>query len=206
MKAVIVGAADDFVPFCKEEGTLVIAADAGFAQPGVAPLVDVAIGDYDSLGYVPQGVETVTLKREKDFTDTWEAAMLAIGRGYDELHFYGVLGGKLDHAVANLQMGIRLAEDGKKAVMHGRDCNVYFVADGTLAFEAAEGTRVSVFSFGESRGVSLKGLKYGLEDATLGFDFALGVSNEVVGKTSSVGVKDGALAVFVYEKDDNIRS
>lgn len=206
MRAIVVGAADDFVSFCKEEGDLVIAADAGWAQPGVASLADVAIGDYDSLGYVPSGAEVVKLNVRKDFTDTWEAAMLAVERGCDELHFYAVLGGKLDHAIANLQLGIRLAEMGKRAVMHGKDCDVFFVADGSLEVAAAPGTRVSVFSFGESKGVSLKGFEYELEDAALGFDFALGVSNATVAKTARVTVERGALAVFVYEKSGNIRS
>ena len=206
MRAIVIGAADDFVPFRKEEGDLVIAADAGWAQPGVEALADVTIGDYDSLGYVPSGAEVVTLNVKKDYTDTWEAAMLAVERGCDELHFYAVLGGKLDHALANLQLGVRLAEEGKRAVMHGRDCDVYFVADGALKIEAPVGSRVSVFSFGKSRGVTLKGLEYALEDAMLGFDFALGVSNSTIEETASVEVKDGALAVFVYEKGSDIRS
>ena len=71
MRAIVVGAADDFVPFRKERGDLVIAADAGWAQPGVASLADVAVGDYDSLGYVPSGVEVVKLNVRKYFTDTW---------------------------------------------------------------------------------------------------------------------------------------
>ena len=206
MRAIVVGAADDFVPFCKRDGDIVIAADAGWAQPGVAALADVAIGDYDSLGYVPSGVEVVKLNVRKDFTDTWEAAMLAVERGCEEVHFYAVLGGKLDHALANLQLGIRLAEMGKSAVMHGEDCDVFFVANGSLNVSATPGTRASVFSFGESKGVTLRGFDYELEDAALGFDYALGVSNEIVSKIATVTVKDGALAVFVYEKSGNFRS
>lgn len=65
MKAVIVGAADDFVPFRKRPGDIVIAADGGYAQPGVADAADIVIGDFDSLGYEPRGAETVRLPVER---------------------------------------------------------------------------------------------------------------------------------------------
>ena len=207
MRAIIVGAADDFVPFRKEKGDLVIAADAGFDRPGVAESADVAIGDFDSLGRVPECARVVRLQVEKDYTDTYEAARYASEHGCNEMHFYGVLGGKLDHALANLQLGIELAERGVEAVMHGRDCVVRFVADGKLQVSAPVGTRVSVISFGNSRGVTLRGLKYQLEDAELRCDFALGVSNQTIADVAEISVEHGALAVFVYEQESgNIRS
>ena len=54
----------------REAGDLLIAADSGYRQlqaAGVEP--DLCIGDWDSLGAVPQGREVVTLPVAKDDTD-----------------------------------------------------------------------------------------------------------------------------------------
>lgn len=206
MKAVIVGAADDFVPFRKRPGDIVIAADGGYAQPGVADAADIVIGDFDSLGYEPRGAETVRLPVEKDVTDTAAAAQTALEKGCGEMEFYGVLGGKLDHALANLQLGVSLAEKGVKTVFRSKGYDVMFVCDGTLPITGRKGARVSVFSFGKSEGVTLEGLKYKLEDATLLSDFALGVSNSFEEEHARVTVGSGTLAVFVYEESDSVRS
>jgi thiamine pyrophosphokinase len=53
-----------------------------------------------------------------------------------------------------------------------------------------------VFSAGErAEGVTLKGLKYPLEDATLTCDYPLGVSNEFAGGPAEVTVRDGTLLI-----------
>ncbi|MDE6203539.1 MAG: thiamine diphosphokinase, partial [Lachnospiraceae bacterium] len=53
------------------EEDLVIACDGGFKhciQKGIR--VDMAVGDFDSLGYVPEHPHVVALPPEKDDTDT----------------------------------------------------------------------------------------------------------------------------------------
>ena len=85
MRCIIVGAGDFFPKKLDVNGVLVIAADGGresLDKMGITP--DICIGDFDSLGYVPRCKETVTLPCEKDVTDTFAAADLAIERGYDE--------------------------------------------------------------------------------------------------------------------------
>jgi len=69
----IVGAGD-FEPSLippRGSGDLLIAADAGFLslqKAGLTP--DLYIGDGDSLGFLPRGVDTVVLPKVKDDTDT----------------------------------------------------------------------------------------------------------------------------------------
>lgn len=60
----------------------VIAVDGGFtslADVGCAP--DLAIGDFDSLGYVPEGVEVLVFPPEKDASDMELALGEAVARG-----------------------------------------------------------------------------------------------------------------------------
>ena len=57
---------------------------------------------------------------------------------------------------------------------------------------------LSVFAYSKkAEGVTLRGLKYELEDAQLTDAFPLGVSNEFVGKESVVCVRDGSLLLVV---------
>ena len=57
---------------------------------------------------------------------------------------------------------------------------------------------LSVFAIGErAEGVTEKGLKYLLEDATLTNDFPVGISNEFIGEKAVLSVKNGTLLVIV---------
>lgn len=207
MTAYIVGAADDFATrgLNKKRGDLLIAADGGYGKIEDKSEIDLTVGDFDSLGYVPDG-NVLRLKKEKDETDTDVAAEYAVKRGAEEIVFYACLGGKPDHALANLQLGVRLAGRGVKVRFVSRDFTVYVINDGKLSLPARERGRVSVFSPDVTEGVTIKGLKYNVEDVTLTNRVALGVSNEFVGKSAEISAKDGSLIIFVYEETDSIRS
>lgn len=209
MTAYIVGAADDFTTrgLEKRQGDLLIAADAGYAKIDDKSVIDVVVGDFDSLGYVPDAEKVIKLRCEKDDTDTDSAAKYAVERGADGIVFYGCLGGRLDHALANLQLGTRLSRAGIDVRFVSKEYTVYILGGGDeLSLPARESGRVSVFSFDETKGVCIEGLKYTLKDATLTNDFALGVSNEFAGSPAKISAKKGILAVFVYEETDDIRS
>ena len=64
---------------------LIIAADAGIKTAekcGIEP--DIVVGDFDSLGYLPEARELVKLPVEKDQTDMAEAVDIGLERGCDE--------------------------------------------------------------------------------------------------------------------------
>ena len=86
-KCYITGAAD-FAParFKPEPGDLVIAADAGIThleRLGVKP--DLVLGDFDSLGHVPDLPDVEVSPVRKDDTDSMLAARRALERGCDTL-------------------------------------------------------------------------------------------------------------------------
>lgn len=207
MTAYIVGAADDFTSrgLNKKAGDLLIAADGGYDRVEDKSAIDLTVGDFDSLGYVPGG-NVLRLKKEKDETDTDVAAEYAVKKGADEIVFYACLGGKADHALANLQLGVRLAARDVRVSFVSRDLTVYVTNGETLRLPARSGGRVSVFSPDVTEGVTIKGLKYTADDVTLTNRVALGVSNEFVGESAEISAKKGVLIIFVYEETDNIRS
>ena len=56
---------------------------------------------------------------------------------------------------------------------------------------------LSVFAVGgESRGITIKGLQYTLDDGVLSPDFPLGVSNHFVGKPAEISVKTGKVLLM----------
>ncbi|MBQ7687922.1 MAG: thiamine diphosphokinase [Clostridia bacterium] len=179
---------------------LYIAADAGLEtmrKTGLSP--DLVIGDFDSLtAPLPAETEIVRLPVKKDVTDLDAAVREAQKRGSDTFYLFGVLGGRPDHSYANLSLLARLASDGCKATLYGAGYTVTAVHNGCLCLAARESGTVSVFSFTDkSEGVTIRGLQYALENATLTSGFALGVSNAFRGLPAEISVENGVLLVMV---------
>lgn len=145
-------------------GDLVIAADKGYetlSRLGVHP--GLVVGDFDSLGSVPDHPQVLRLPRIKDETDTGFALRQGLKRGYRRFVLLGCLGGRLDHTVANLQLLSWLSAQGAQGVLLGEGEAAAVVTEGTLSFPASMEGFVSVFcAGGTARGVTLEGLKYPL--------------------------------------------
>ena len=177
----------------------VVAVDGGYAHlQGAGCVPDAAIGDFDSLGYVPEGDAVIEHSPHKDKSDLELALDYAVERGFARAVVYGALGGRPDHSVANLQMCARFAEKGMAVQIVGADCLVdILVGPGMLELPARECGTVSVFSaVDESRGVTENGLEYPLENVTLTNRTTLGLSNEMIGRPATISVEDGTLFVF----------
>ena len=185
---------DLFIP----DGSYVIAADKGVLQlraKGVEP--DLVVGDFDSLGYVPEARELVRHPVEKDDTDMMLAVREGLRRGFREFLRYGGLGGRLDHTLANVQTLGFLREHGASGLLYGEGTALTLLDGGTIRFPAAAEGTVSVFCFGDrAEGVTETGLYYPLENASLTNTFPLGVSNAFCEKDSSISVKKGKLLLL----------
>jgi len=178
---------------------LIIAADGGVRHTqmlGIRP--DIVLGDFDSLGYTPQGAEKYPV--EKDDTDAMLAAKRGLEKGCREFLFFASLDGpRLDHTLANLQTLRYLADHGAKGRLVGLRQQVTLLRNGTFPLPARDEGDISLFAFGgEAKGVSVKGLKYELDRGTLTPSFPLGVSNSFVGKSAEISVEEGDILI-VYD-------
>ncbi len=177
---------------------LIIAADGGYEKlrsMGIIP--HLAIGDFDSAQGVPTGTEVVKYPKEKDDTDTMLAVKEAISRGSGEIVIYGSLGGRIDHTFANIQTLLFIAQNGSRGYLVGQGWVITAVKDGSISFGSEKTGTVSVFCAGDTAsGVTIKGLKYEVENAELRNDFPVGVSNEFIGKEAEISVERGALIVM----------
>lgn len=174
----------------------VIAADGGLLHTEAFGVrVDLAVGDFDSLGKLPEGVETLRFPVMKDDTDMALSVNEGLSRGCDSFFLLGGTGGRLDHTLANMALVLSLAKKGIPAYLVGKEGVVTALCGGeTLTFtKDCEGI-LSVFAASEkAEGVTLSGLLYPLENGTLFHDQALGVSNHFTGQNATVSLKAGSL-------------
>lgn len=187
------------------EKDYILAADGGFSHvQGLGLQPDGVLGDFDSLGYIPDTAKIFPV--EKDDTDAMLAVRHGLKLGYRRFLLYGTLDGpRLDHTVANFQTLQFLADHGAVGYLIGRHHIVTVLKNSRLEFPPDAAGTVSVFCMGsDAVGVTLKGLKYPLENGILTAGFPLGVSNHFTGAAASVTVAEGSLLV-IYDKKNGLR-
>ena len=103
------------------EGDYVIAVDEGYRQLEKYGIkADIAVGDFDSLGYIPQDCPTLEHPVRKDETDTYLAFGHAYEKGYRTFVILGGSGGvRGDHTLANISLLIRMAKKGARGYLAG---------------------------------------------------------------------------------------
>ena len=196
MKKCVIFCAGDFdglaMPISPED--CILAADGGLRHTqalGLTP--DCVLGDFDSLGFVPENAQVFPV--EKDDPDSLLAVREGLRRGCQEFYLYGCLDGKrLDHTVANFQVLQFLALRDARGYLIGKDHIITVVRNGALEFPPEATGILSLFCLGaDATGVTLRGLKYPLENGILTTGRPLGVSNHFIGESATISVKNGSL-------------
>lgn len=207
---ILIGAGDLTVGEIRvQEGDYVIAVDGGLDYCAFLQLEpDLVIGDFDS---VTQGElqaiaeleqktpgKVIRLRPEKDDTDMIYAMKHALRMGYRDFRIYGATGGRFDHTLANIQSLLFLKKQDAVGYLMDGNGMIFVIRNEEIQFlESMEGY-VSLFSLSQrTEGVTIKGLKYELEDAVLSNDFPLGISNEFIGKGASISVREGELVCMI---------
>lgn len=185
---------------CARQADLTIAADSGLAAFDAAGLMpDLLIGDMDSIDPALlarcEGVPQERLRCVKDDTDGVHALDSAIARGADRITLLGALGGRMDHALANLMLLVRAHRAGAFAEILTDRVRIIRVP-GEAVLRGAKGDTVSFLPLGDARGVTLTGFFYPLSGHDLHSDYPLGVSNVVTQDEARVSVKSGDLLMF----------
>ena len=191
-----------------DDRTLVIAADGGLLNARALGLaVALLVGDGDSLAPATidalgdEGIEFRRHPVDKDASDTELAVREALDRGAMEVAVLGALGGlRFDHALANVLL---LADPTLAAVpvtiVDGDTIvRVLEAAEGgaDLEIRGSEGDVVSLLPLSrEVRGVTLAGLRYLLQRATLLRGSSLGLSNVLAADRATVHLDSGCLVV-----------
>ena len=211
-KCIIVGAGECSIKKLQErlvvrEGDLCIAADGGvehLLQAGKTS--HIVLGDMDSLKQqeIPATLPIQRLPVEKDDTDMLAAIKKGLTLGFRSFEFYGALGGRIDHTIANLQCLLYLMNRGARGVIIGNDTRILLMRNEKTMFPSnayEKGQIISVFAFGQDAyGVSETGLKYTLDNVILQQEFPVGISNEFMGMDAAIEVKNGTLLLCIEDQ------
>lgn len=202
---------------------LLIGVDAGtqtLLDAGYRP--HMAVGDWDSFTGPEArrqlaGIHHLTLPVDKDRTDLFYAAQVAINAEATELHCLGVTGGRPDQHLATLLdlSAITAGESGEGAGAGGDGASAAhaltrvsaYAPEGDYHFLSAMIPRwreafpaprtVSVFALhGVARGVTLKGFKYPLKDGEME-PSSHGLSNRTWSPVCEIQLGEGQLVVIV---------
>lgn len=188
----------DIVEIC--ENDYVICADGGYDHAKKFNIIpDLLVGDFDSLkSPIDPEIEIITFPSEKDDTDTGLCISTALQKGFRQLVIIGGMGGRFDHAMANIQIMLKAAEQSASVVMTDKHNFATILINSQLKIPKKNGHHLSIFSLSEeSQGVTVTGVKYPLHNHTLTYNFPLGVSNEFLQPEACVSVKKGKLLIVL---------
>jgi len=186
----------------------IVAADGGARhalRQGVLP--DHVVGDFDSLA--PEdlarlkacGVPVARLPRAKDLTDGEAALRWALARsdaGF--IVIAGGLGDRFDHSLGSLALLEQLAAAGRRGCVTDGRQTVYLLADGLLVPGEAGDVLSIVPLTPQVTGVSVTGVRWPLEDATLTAASTLTISNELTEPPARFSLKEGRAVVVHIPK------
>ena len=194
-----------------DEGIVaVIAADGGARHAGMLGVaIDLWVGDGDSIGedalvaLEAAGVPIERSRPDKDESDTELAMRAALRLGHQRVLILGALGGRIDHALANIGLLAMPELAGREAViLDGRSRTVLVRAPGPdgepveRLLPGRPGDLVSLLPLGPGvEGVTTRGLAYPLVDEPLPAGRARGLSNVRSSPDASVTVLRGLLLV-----------
>lgn len=174
----------------------VICADGGYAHAekmGVVP--SLTVGDFDSYKGEVCG-EIIMFNPEKDYTDTHIAVNKALEKGYDEIYLLGATGTRLDHTLANIGLLEYIAMKGAKGFVVNEN-NIITVIRRNTVIKSDKSRRLSLIPIGIVKGVTLKNLKYTLDNYNMTFDQSIGISNEFTDEDAIIEIKEGSLIVMM---------
>lgn len=165
--------------------------------------LDLAIGDFDSvsedsLEEIKREAKSITVyPSDKDDSDL-ELAIKSVDFKYgDEIIFYGVTGGRLDHAWVNIGLLKRLTIQGFQVKMVDAHHKVNFYLPGHYTLERQSEDYLSLLPLtAKVTGVSLTGFKYPLKHAVLSEGSSLSLSNHLIEPFGSISFQSGILMVI----------
>ena len=182
----------------------IIAADSGgeyAASLGLIP--DLLLGDFDSVSndtldyFKSRRCRIKEFDPEKDMTDFDLALNEAVSLSPERITVIGGTGTRLDHTFTSIFCLFRGFKKGIYCEMSDPHNKIYFKDnDFKIKGEEQYGKYVSLVPVTESVILSIKGMKYPLDERKVFMGESLCQSNEIVCETAEIKVKGGVIAVF----------
>lgn len=181
----------------------VIAVDGGLAVLRPLHLIpDAVVGDLDTVDpelvreyqKLPQVLFEIH-KPEKDETDTELALLTAAKAGCDQVDILGALGGRMDHALGNIQLLYQFFRQGMEISIYDAKNRIYLIGGRKKFYKKnLYGNYLSFLPLTESvEGMTLRGFKYPLNHRTISIGTSLCISNELKKEEGVLELERGVL-------------
>ena len=160
------------------------------------------IGDMDSIDdgtvryFDEKGSTILTYPSDKDETDTQLALEYALKLQPDEIFIFGALGGRTDHALANIALLIMGVKQGVHVKIVDEMCEIFIVNQQSIV-EGEAGQTVSLLPLSsEVTGITLEGFEYPLSGGVMEIGRPYGISNRLLAEKGIITVGSGYLLVI----------
>lgn len=194
MKGIILLNGDPYDGSIDSSDAVVYCCDGAYLWARGRVRIDKNVGDFDSLGFIPDPPPEEIYPAEKDCTDGEIALFELLGRGVDEIEIYGGGGGREDHFFGNLHLLYRALASGVKGKMI-TSRSIIFPASGRIPLGEFAGKTVSVLPFGGSLNIiDFRGLKYSYPEKIF-YGECRGISNIVLANDAYLSVEGVALII-----------
>ena len=206
MKCVIIASGDleytnNIIKIIKDT-QLIICADGGARHLRALDILPhVMIGDFDSIApddklyFKKNKVKTITFPSKKNQTDSELCVSWALENNATDITLLGVTGVRLDHTLANIFLLKKLAGLQIPARIINKNNEIHIVTN-FIKLKGRPKDLLSIIPVTQKvTGVTLKGLEYPLENATLKMGSSLGISNSFKGNYACVSLEKGILIV-----------
>ena len=181
------------------DGCTVYCCDGAYGWAAGKVRIDKNVGDFDSLGYIPDPPPEEIYPSEKDFTDGEIALFKMLAAGIDDIEIYGGGGGREDHFLGNLQLLYAALRRGAKARMI-TDSSIIFASEGRAQLGAYVGATFSLLPFGQSVHImDSKGCKYRYP-SVISLGECRGISNIVQSADAFVETAPGDIALILINR------
>ncbi|MGN0435525.1 MAG: thiamine diphosphokinase [Wujia sp.] len=167
---------------------------------------DIAIGDFDSANESIRAIfvdspGAIILNSEKDYTDTHVAVLHALRYKPEQILVLGATGTRLDHVQGNYAL-LKLARMGGVEMIIADSNNRIRMIDRQLSIikKNSFGRYISLIPYSDKvTGITLKGFKYELNNATMIKEETVGISNELREEEGHITIDSGYLLVMETE-------
>ena len=193
----------------KKKFDIIIASDRGLEilyKCNITP--GYIIGDFDSINlqildkYINnKNIVIKKLNPEKDYTDTHMALKLAIELKSTDITIIGAIGSRLDHTLANINILKEAIEKNITCTILNQNNKIALTNKNLTIKKEEEYPYISLIPLTTKvTGVTLKGFKYALNNATMRIGESIGVSNEQIEDKATIKLEEGIL-IIIQSKD-----
>lgn len=191
----------------REKYDYIIGADGGcnhLHKMNINP--NYVIGDLDSINkdlvdyYKNRNVLFKTYPSNKDETDSEICVYLAKELKAKKIDFYGGLGGRIDHTLANIGLMHYVREMNMEPRIITSEEEITTIKNEEIILHGKRGDTISIVPImTDANNITLKKLEYPLNNAKIGYLSSLGISNVMLDDECSIKIEDGyALIIRNY--------